>query len=151
MDIEHIEIRLARIEDATDITSLSEQLGYQSSGAEIKKRLENLLNSNEHCVFVAYQANGKVIGWLHVFSTLRIESDSFCEIGGIVVDESSRNQGVGRKLIHAAQKWTTQNGFSLLRVRSRKEREKAKHFYLSLGFLLQKEQNIFNKNSVSKR
>jgi GNAT superfamily N-acetyltransferase len=151
MDVEQIEIRPARIEDASDISSLSGQLGYQSSGADIKKRLENISYSNEHCVFVAYLASGKIIGWIHVFSTLRIESDSCCEIGGIVVEKSSRKRGVGAKLIDAAQKWTTENGFSKLRVRSRKERENAKQFYLNLGFLLQKEQNIFDKDIVSKK
>lgn len=35
MEIGQIEIRPAKLEDAPDISSLSEQFGYQSSGAEV--------------------------------------------------------------------------------------------------------------------
>ena len=117
MDTGQIEIRPAKLEDAPDISSLSEQLGYQSSGAEVTQRLENIIKSNGHCVLVACQIDGKISGWIHVFSTLRVESDSFCEIGGLVVDEVFRNQGIGAKLVYAAQEWTTQKGLRILILR----------------------------------
>ncbi len=140
-----VEIRNAKIEDAPDIASLSNQLGYQSSFAETTKRLKKILKSKEHAVYVACQINGIIVGWIHVFSTLRVESDSFCEIGGLVVAEPLRGQGVGTELLMAAQHWTEQNGTSKLRVRSRIERTHAKQFYLDMGFSISKEQLVFEK------
>ncbi len=151
MDIEPIEIRPAMLEDASDISSLSLQLGYKSSDVEVKKRLGNIIYSNDHCLFVACQINGRIIGWIHVFSTLRVESDSFCEIGGLIVDKLYRNQGVGAKLIYVAQEWAAQQGCTVLRVRSRKERESAGKFYLKEGFSLVKEQRIFNKKITTNK
>lgn len=145
MEIEQIEIRPAILDDIADISSLSRQLGYQSSAAQVKKRLEKILTSNEHCVFVACQLDGKISGWIHVFSTLRVESDPFSEIGGLVVDELQRNQGIGAKLVCAAQEWTAQKGFAVLKVRSRRERKDAKEFYLKMEFSLFKAQNVFEK------
>jgi GNAT superfamily N-acetyltransferase len=145
MDIQKIEIRRAELEDAPDILTLCRQLGYQASANEITTRLENITQLTDHCVFVAYHKSDEISGWIHVFSTFRVESAPFSEIGGLVVDELHRNQGIGTKLVHAALQWTIDKGFRSLRVRSRVERESAKKFYLNTGFSLIKEQCIFEK------
>ncbi len=145
MDKLQFEIRHAEIEDAQSIAFLSDQLGYQSSLVQTAKRLKNILKSKEHAIFIADHINGQIVGWIHVFSTLRVESDSFCEIGGLIVAESSRGQGIGSKLLLAAQQWTEQRGINTLRVRSRIERTNAKQFYLNMGFSVSKEQLVFEK------
>ena len=145
MDSQKIEIRQAELEDASDISTLCRQLGYQTSASEIITRLEKITQLTDHCVFVACQKNGRISGWIHVFGTYRVESAPFSEIGGLIVDEIFRKQGIGAKLVHAAQEWTIHKGFHSLRVRSRVERESAKKFYLNTGFSLIKEQSIFEK------
>ncbi len=42
---------------------------------------------------VAEDKDKNVIGWIHVFIAVRIESETFAEIGGLVVNENIRGYG----------------------------------------------------------
>ena len=90
-----IKTRNATIDDASDLSELSAQLGYQTSEDETKDRLRMLLNSGDDVVYVAIAPGGKAIGWIHAFKAARIESGVFAEIGGFIVAESFRGRGVG--------------------------------------------------------
>ncbi len=50
----------------------------------------------DNCAFVAI-IEGKIIGWIHAFKALRIETKPFIEIGGLVVDEIYREKKVLEK------------------------------------------------------
>ncbi|MCB0745812.1 MAG: GNAT family N-acetyltransferase, partial [Ignavibacteriae bacterium] len=76
-------IRNAEIKDSESITELSNQLGYETLNTDIQNRLNTILKHPENCVYVA-TVNGKVIGWIHGFYSMRVESDFFVEIGGLV-------------------------------------------------------------------
>jgi GNAT superfamily N-acetyltransferase len=95
-------------------------------------------------VFVACTA-GKVVGWVHVFLALRVESDQFAELGGFVVSRKYRRSGIGRQLLAAAEEWVVSRGVAKLRVRSRSDRNDARVFYEKLGFSTTKVQNVFDK------
>ena len=146
MDRDQIHIRVAEIADVPIITTLSGQLGYESSDLQTEKRLKTLIKAKENAVFVATQSTSEVIGWIHVFITHRVESDSFGEIGGLVVSKNFRGQGIGKKLLFAAQEWLRQNEIGKIRVRSRTERKKGHKFYFKMGFLKEKEQVVFGKD-----
>ncbi len=139
------EIRNATISDASDISELSGQLGYSPSEVEIQKRLSTMLNSKDHAIYVALLSNEKIVGWIHVYESKRVESGSFAEIGGFVVSESFRRKGIGKALLKAAEQWTVKNKFSKLRVRSNINREDAKKFYSNMGFSIFKQQRVFDK------
>ena len=144
------EIRNATINDSSDISELSKELGYPTSELEVRERLNSILNSNNHMVYVAFLSDGKVIAWIHIFETQRIESKAFAEIGGFIVSETFRNKGVGKKLLKNAEEWTQNKNFSKLRVRSKIEREDAKKFYSKMGFSVSKEQRVFDKTMNKK-
>ncbi len=139
------EIRNATINDSSEISELSRELGYPTSGFEIKERLNSILKSDDHMVYVSFLSDGKLIAWIHVYRAQRIESGSFAEIGGFIVTEAFRNIGVGKKLLKVAEKWARKNNLPKLRVRSEIEREDAKKFYLNMGFTISKEQRVFDK------
>jgi hypothetical protein len=79
----NITIRDVELNDAMGITMLSKQLGYESTNDNIVKRLMDIASNKNQCIFVA-EYNNKIIGWIHAFYTLRVESDPFVEIGGSI-------------------------------------------------------------------
>lgn len=135
-------IRRALPADAAGIAHLSEQLGYPQSVAAAAGRLEQLLESPSDAVFVAANGN-EVLGWLHIFHTLRLESGVFAEIGGMVVDEARHGHGIGGLLVEEARKWTLGQGIDVLRVRSNVQRVGSHHFYRSKGFRPVKQQQVY--------
>lgn len=89
------------------------------------------------------EAAGEVAGWLHATTSFRLESPPYAEIGGLVVDEHRRGQGIGERLVRAAVDWAGGRGFAELRVRSNVVREDAHRFYRRLGFASVKTQAVF--------
>jgi GNAT superfamily N-acetyltransferase len=89
------------------------------------------------------EAAGEVAGWLHAATALRLESPPYAEIGGLVVEERRRGQGIGERLVRAAIGWAGERGYAELRVRSNVVRADAHRFYRRLGFASVKTQAVF--------
>ncbi len=138
-----IKIRQASLEDSRSIAKLSGQLGYETEFKVQQNRLKPILLSKEDCIYVATH-NDQLIGWTHGFYTLRVETDPFVEIGGLVVDENFRNKGVGKKLVEFIFDWAKTKNCNLIRVRSNTIRVESHKFYEKLGFDLNKTQKIYN-------
>jgi GNAT superfamily N-acetyltransferase len=137
-----VTIRNITIEDSEEVNKLSLQLGYQLSVAETKEQIEKVISTESHCAFVAVSEE-RVIGWIHAFVALAIESKSFVEIGGLVVDEKYRSLGTGKKLIEKIKEWAVSKKINTLRVRTNTKRLNTHVFYLKNGFTEIKEQKIF--------
>jgi len=145
-DMSELTIRQAKTEDAGEIARLSEQLGYPSSIEQVQRRIDSIINSQQDKVFVAVSGDSDVVGWIHVFAAMRLESEAFAEIGGIVVDSSYRNRGIGKTLLECAEQWAAQKDLTKMRVRSRISRNEAHCFYKSCGFMQSKTQHVFDKS-----
>ena len=137
-------IRNAKIEDSESITELSNQLGYATVNTDMQSRLEKILEHGENCVYVASE-NGQVVGWIHGFYSMRVESDFFVEIGGLVVSENFRKKGIGKKLVDELIEWARLKNCEKIRVRCNVIRTESHRFYEKIGFELNKEQKVFNK------
>ena len=61
-----LKIRRAKSADAAQIASLTGQLGYPATTAQIRERLRRIQPASQNAVLVADAANHGVIGWLHV-------------------------------------------------------------------------------------
>jgi predicted N-acetyltransferase YhbS len=133
-------IRPAKAGDAGAIAALSGELGYPADAGDVARRLRWVTEAHDHVAFVA-EDDGQVVGWIHVFSALRLESEQFAEIGGLVVAESHRRRGVGRLLCERAVWWAEVLNLETLRVRTRVERE-AHLFYRRVGFRETKQQRV---------
>ncbi|WP_276499614.1 GNAT family N-acetyltransferase [Pontibacter litorisediminis] len=136
-------IRTLTSDDAKAITNLSSQLGYTASVAETKVWLQEILGSKDHCAFGAVLKD-QLIGWIHGFYTLRLESGTFVEIGGLVVDENYRRTGAGRKLVEQVRAWARQKGVCSVRVRCNTQRTDTHTFYKAIGFEEVKEQKVLS-------
>ncbi len=140
-----IYIRSANIEDSRYITELSDQLGYKAENLQTENRLHEILQLNDHCVFVA-EADKKIVGWIHGFYSLRIESDAFFEIAGLVVDGNFRKKGVGKLLVEKIENWAQSINCNQLRVRCNVLRKESHVFYNKIGFSEIKQQKVFERN-----
>ncbi len=138
-------IRAAQPQDAASLAVLATQLGYPSTAEQVESRLDEIRRDPRQRLRVAQAKDGTVAGWMHLAVTNAVESDPAVEIRGLVVEESWRSSGIGRRLIADAEAWARDEGVATLRARSNVIRERAHGFYLKLGFERVKSQHTFVK------
>ena len=107
-------------------------------------RLAGILSHPDQAVFVA-EVEGRIAGWVHVFACPTVESELYAEIGGLVVDENQRGQGVGKALMAQAEAWASDLGIHEIRLRSNILRKEAHQFYEAIGYEKIKSQFTFRK------
>ena len=127
---------------AQDVQRLSEQLGYPLAIEQIEDNIRKVISAKDNSALVAI-ADEKIVGWIHGFKAMLLETNPFIEIGGLVVDENHRGKGVGRKLIERIKEWSLETGIHDIRVRSNVKRKEAHQFYRNNGFTETKEQKVF--------
>lgn len=130
--------------DVPAVAELSAQLGYKTTPREVARRFLKLQGSFNDGFFVAVQG-AEVVGWLHVYGVRLLETDSYAEIGGLVVDAAVRRQGIGRGLVQWAEAWAAAHDYRELRLRSGLHRREAHAFYEQLGYRLSKTSHMFRK------
>ncbi|MFD0939277.1 GNAT family N-acetyltransferase [Pedobacter boryungensis] len=130
------------LKDAEEITALSTQLGYENKMENLLDRAQEVVKSKNDCLFVAKQ-NGIIVGWIHGFRAIRIESALFVEIAGLVVDRQWQKQNIGENLIEAVKEWSNAMGIKKIRVRCNVTRTESHKFYENIGFSQNKQQKIF--------
>jgi GNAT superfamily N-acetyltransferase len=135
-------------EDLPAVARLSGELGYPVHVAEIERRFD-ALGEEDNGLFVAANSEG-VVGWIHVYSPRTLTDESMAEIEALIVDQSVRSQGIGGRLVSAAETWAASHRLRTLRVRTRVTRDRAHEFYRKSGFTLNKTQHVFDK-AVSAR
>lgn len=140
-----VTIRRATLDDAARVAELSDVLGYPVAGADLADRLGRLLARAGEVVLVAETAPGRVVGWVHGAEQELLESGRRCEILGLVVDESQRARGVGRRLVQAVEAWAAARGLDRMAVRSNVARAESHPFYERLGYVRAKTQHAYRK------
>jgi predicted N-acetyltransferase YhbS len=126
-------IRIATVADADSIAQLSGQLGYPSTADETIQRLRAVDHHSEHAVYVA-EADGRLVGWIHVFARPSVTTEPSAEVAGLVVDEYCRGRGIGQALMSAAERWAIEQGYRMVTLRSNVKRLRAHAFYERLGY-----------------
>jgi GNAT superfamily N-acetyltransferase len=137
-------IRLARASDREELARLSTELGYPMSAGEAEKRLAEIAGHPDHVILVA-ETEGRAAGWVQVSLTRIFESARQAEIAGLVVAETMRGRGIGRRLVEEAARWAREKGCDALRVRTNVIREEAQRFYRREGFADVKTQRVLEK------
>jgi GNAT superfamily N-acetyltransferase len=144
MNLEII-IREAGEQDFPFLATLSGELGYETTPEEAKERLALLVQDPTHVVYVAADHKGQILGWIHVYSTLRLVGDPSAELGGFVVSEAFRNQGIGKKLMTQAERWAQDNNARRFIIRTRSTRLDAHQFYEKSGYEFWKDHKVYRK------
>jgi ribosomal protein S18 acetylase RimI-like enzyme len=129
-----IRLRAARETDAEQVAALMTELGYPSTAASVKERLDHALHSEISCCLVAQDAD-EVIGLVSAelvpyFPT----GTAICRVTSVVVASQHRRRGVGDLLIAAAAEFAREHECSGIEVTSAERRVDAHRFYERLGF-----------------
>jgi len=132
-----LEIREMNPSDASFLVELYKHLGYPTAEFELKGRLEKLLSHEDYCGFVAVE-QGKICGAIGLSKGLMFEFDGcYLKVAMLVVGESMRGRGIGKRLMEKAEKYAKSQGALSVTLNSgnRAERKKAHEFYEHLGYL----------------
>jgi PhnO protein len=142
-----ISIRRLSVDDAAAAAELSSQLGYPSSPGDFRKRIEELSHTTDRVAFAAVVdgQHGQMVGWIDAAMERHLQSPASAVIGGLVVREDMRGQGVGRRLCMEVEEWARSRSVPLVRVRSQIKREDAHRFYLRDGYRKVKTSLVFEK------
>ena len=127
-------VRLPEPGDYEKIAELAEQLHYPSTGNQVKARLDEMANSNQHGVYVAELPGGQIGGWIGLYIFRSVEQDSCAGISGLIIDQQVRSRGIGKELEAAAESWARSKGCKAISVHSNVTRERAHQFYARNGF-----------------
>lgn len=145
-----ISVRFAQLEDSDRIAQLCGQLGYEVSVEQAQQRLEQLQQDSQcNVVYVAETAPASVVGWIHLYVCQVLTADRLGVIGGLVVDASFRQQGIGRLLLRSVKQWVDQQGCNEIIVRSNVRRQIAHQFYERNGFKEIKRSVVFRQPFTS--
>jgi GNAT superfamily N-acetyltransferase len=128
--------------DIEELLRLNYQWGYEITRKELTDQLKRIDSLENAAVFVA-EAKGFVRGRVFVMEHITFGSEPFIEIHGLVVDKDFRELGIGKALVQKAKEWGRERGFKVLRIRANVNREEAKLFYPAIGFILEKQQNVY--------
>jgi len=123
-----VTIRSADRADLEPIISLLRVLYKNDVGQELSGLVQEYLDSPSHLVLLAMR--DRPIGVL--IGSYRLDIDYECRAGlvdAIVVEESVRNQGIGRSLVRAFTRWARDRGCTMLQVVNPNE-----GFFETVGF-----------------
>jgi predicted N-acetyltransferase YhbS len=139
-----VQIRSIQQGDATAAAALCTELGYPADGPAVLARINRIIKEPDRDVLV-YCVGELVVGWIDVSAEYHLQSEPAALIGGLIVAESVRSQGIGLQLCRAAEEWARAHGLSRIRVRSNAIRERAHGFYLRDGYARVKTSAVFEK------
>lgn len=139
-----VTIRRLDVEDAAAAAELSGQLGYSCSAEDLRERIEELSRAADRIAFAAV-VHGQIVGWIDAAMERHLQSPASAVIGGLVVREDMRGQGVGKRLCLEVEEWARSRAVPLVRVRSQIKREEAHRFYLRDGYRKVKTSLVFEK------
>ena len=144
--MDKITLRLATFEDVPHITRLAEQLGYPTTEEDMACRIAELFQQPSDAVWVAALPEGKVVGWIHLYVHRSLVDSPVAMLGGLVVDEAHRGEGIGQKLMQHAETWGQAHGCEAVYVKSNVTRQRAHSFYERLAYRNIKTQYAFRKD-----
>jgi GNAT superfamily N-acetyltransferase len=141
-----VTIRLMTAADADAVAEQAGQLGYPTPPEVIVDRMMHITSHGElDALLVAVDENDRPLGWAHVEVRDTLVAPHGAQLMALVVGDGSRNRGVGRDLLAAAERWAGDRGCERLVVATRVTREDAHRFYQREGYELDKTSHIFEK------
>ncbi|MFF5790733.1 GNAT family N-acetyltransferase [Paeniglutamicibacter sp. NPDC012692] len=98
--------------------------------------LADRIGRGESTVFIASTGNGDVVGFTQLYPTFcSVEASPIFVLYDLYVSPASRQLGVGRSLLAAAEEYARANGASRLDLSTAKSNVKAQSVYESLGWV----------------
>jgi len=133
-DARSLTLRDAKLEDAPALARLMVQLGYDTSSSEMTARLRAILPDRTYHTLVAVK-DGAVVGMIGVGVALYYERNGrYARILALSVTDTARGNGIGSRLLRAAEEWARAAGAGSMIVNSGHQRTEAHAFYEHHGY-----------------
>jgi len=131
---EALVIREAQDEDSEAIAQLLGELGYPAEAGFAADRVRLLAGSAADRVFVA-ERGGQILGVasLHLVPLFH-QPGNLCRVTSLVVAESARRRGIGRRLLQEAETFARSRDCLRIEITSGERREDAPAFYRRVGY-----------------
>jgi len=127
-------IRDAKLTDAPAIATLMCELGYDTTPAEMRRRLKSILCDVRYRTLLA-ELDGNVCGMIGTLAHPSYEHDDPSgRILALATLSTMRRRGIGRALIATAERHFAEKGIRRIALDARLTREDAHKFYESLGY-----------------
>jgi GNAT superfamily N-acetyltransferase len=139
-----ISIRRMTAADVPVSQMLLSQLGYEMDVQEVRRRYDMVAESRDHALIVAEQA-GRVIALCHTYARPALDKPPEAVVQALVVDQASRDSGVGEIMMIAAEKWAADRGFTCVVLASHVSRSDAHAFYESISYRREGTSYLFRK------
>jgi GNAT superfamily N-acetyltransferase len=128
------DLRIATIDDAESLADLITQLGYPTTAAAMRGRLEAIASDSSYATFVAV-ASGSIVGLAAGRLGQYYEKDgTYCQLVVLSVASGARQQGIGKRLVAAVERWGRDNGVRAVVVTTALHRDGAHAFYERCGY-----------------
>jgi ribosomal protein S18 acetylase RimI-like enzyme len=125
------------------VAALARLVPQLSSSAKPPRReeLTEIVSSSSTTLLVARDDAGTIIGSL-TLALFRTPTGTRAWIEDVVVDETTRGQGIGEALVQAAIRVATESGARTVDLTSRPSRDAANRLYEKVGFR-QRETSVY--------
>lgn len=133
-----MKIRVATLKDASAIQQINaNSLHYDFPLDQTTLQLEKILSLPNSQLLVATE-NKHVLGYIQLSDYENTYHESLKNIITLAVDQNYQHQGVGSKLLAAAETWAKDNGSQGIRLVTGFERKTAHPFYEKHGYQIRK-------------
>ena len=113
------------------LIGLLESAKVETSFEELKYRIDNLPNEDRLLLAVEGEC---LYGYAHIGIAHDLIDADTAVVVSVIVREDRRRQGIGSRLIAAAETWARQSGRSRLLLRTNVVRTGAHAFFVALGY-----------------
>jgi GNAT superfamily N-acetyltransferase len=113
------------------LIGLLESAKVETSLEELKYRIDNLPNEDRLLLAVEGEC---LYGYAHIGIAHDLIDADTAVVVSVIVREDRRRQGIGSRLIAAAETWARQSGRSRLLLRTNVVRTGAHAFFVALGY-----------------
>lgn len=122
--------------DAKDLLPLVNQLGYPTTEENLIARIALYQQSLQDQSWIAIE-DGEIIGCiaLHIYDLFH-STERYARIISLIVKDTHRRQGIGKRLLRKAERYAISQNCSMLELSSSLKRTKqgTHHFYEALGY-----------------
>lgn len=131
-----LQIREAMEGDAEALAPLFGVLGYETPPAVLRERLAGFHRADPSGhVLAAFDGAGRAVGFLTLHHTPVLHRPTAVgRITALAVDPAAQGQGVGRRLVAAAERLCRDAGLARIEVTSGRSHTPAYDFYRRLGY-----------------
>lgn len=144
---EIVQLNIRRIvkEDADRISELYKQLGYAISKQELRTRVDMLVSSKEHALYLAELPDGELAGWIHAYIGYTLYIDPVIFVRELIVDREMRYIGAEQALLQAVEQWARDQACSAVFLWSETLQQKDPQFYYGFGYSVQPSSQVLRK------